>query len=162
MLTKQELEGNKVSWVNEEENYYVYTTNFGSINVDRDTEEVIYGVISLGRGLHNTRISVKIVDSEFQICKDNLGKVLAEITSPNFPYKLHYESKDFTVSTVLDILIKDNNYSRAAILFKKSLVSLMTVKLKFNKSDKKLLKELNDLLKKSFLPKRIPIITGEK
>lgn len=159
MLNKEQLDGNEIGWTNW--GVKCYNTNFGQVELDENTEELVFCCIGIGRNQGNTEIGIKIIDGEFQIYKDTFGSIYAELCSKNFPYPCNTK-QDIEISEVLKILQNDDNDSIAAIIVKKEIVRLMYNKLKFELQELVLLKGLlgswRKPIKKSDLIERIPII----
>ncbi len=171
MSTNAQLDGNEPSWYNKENNSDHYTTNFGGVEITRDTQKMIDCCIGLGRNQYNTQMSIKIFDGEFQISRDTFNTIFAELCSPEFPYKKGTKQV-IEISDVLRMLQKDDNFSVAAIAVKKELIWLMVNKLHFTKEDRqelgKLLKiwrqpitkdDLKPTVKRTPIIKRTPILT---
>lgn len=162
MLTQKSLDGNEIAWMNEE--VKCYTTNFGMVYVDIDTEEFVECCIGLGRNYPNTQICIKIFDDEFQVTKDTFNTVYAELCSKNYPYPRN-PKYSIEVLEIIQILKDDDNDSIAAVLVKKELVRLMYQKLKLTKAELKALNELVASWRKPILTtsdtsvERHPIIT---
>lgn len=176
MGTSRELAGYEPSWYDEEDNTAHFTTNFGTVAVNRDTWELVDCCIGIAKEYHQDSMQVKIYDGEFQVAREKGMSLSAVLESPGYEYplrKTYYGQRfdDLTPDEVLRALISDTNNSTAAIAAKKELVRLMRQKLKFTKEDNKLLKELFSLWRKPILKKdlverkaivvRTPIITQE-
>lgn len=170
MSTKNQLDGNEPSWVNE--NWYGdgktivgYVTNFGMVEINQATGEVESAVIGVGRNQGNTQLSIKLIDNEFQVFKDTFNTIWAELCSPDFPYKKN-PSQSIGITEVLQVLQEDDNFSVAAIAVKKRLIWLMVNKLKFTTEERKALGRLLKAWRKPITKedlkepvKRTPIIT---
>lgn len=166
-LSDEVLNGNEMAWTNW--GIKCYDTNFGQVELNEDTEELVSCCIGLGRNQGNTAMSIKIIGGEFQITCDSFGSIWAELCSPKYPYKDYNPTKkSIEVNEVLQMLQKDNNYSIAAIIVKKKLIRLMKYQLHFTAVDKSELKELfriwrkpvlkRDLVTRKPIIKRTPII----
>lgn len=166
MSTEQRtLDGNEPSWYNDDTNCDHYTTNFGGVEIHKETGDMLECCIGLGRNQYNVHMQIKIFNEEFQIAKDNFGSIYAELCSPNFPYKRN-PKQTIELSEVLIMLQKDDNFSIAAIAVKKELVRLMIKHLHFSKQDRYELHKLLGIWRKPITkedleekPKRTPIIT---
>lgn len=138
-MTQKSLDGNEIAWQNDE--VKCYTTNFGTVEVDVNTEEFMECCIGLGRNYPNTQISIKIFDDEFQVSKDTFGSMYAELCSKNFPYPRN-PKYSIEVLEIIQILKDDDNDSIAAVLVKRELIKLMYQKLKLTRAELKALNEL--------------------
>lgn len=163
MLNNEQLQGNEIGWINW--GIKCYNTNFGQVELDEKTEELVFCCISLGNNQGNTRIGVKIIDEEFQIYKDYFGTIYSELCSDGFPNPARTLNK-IGIEEVINILQNDDNDSVAAVLVKKELIRLMYNKLHFGRSElialSQLLKSWRKPIRKLDLNKevkRVPIIT---
>lgn len=165
MLSKEQLDGNEIGWVNW--GVKCYNTNFGQVEIDEKTEEFVSCCIGLGRNQGNTEIGIKIFDGEFQIYRDTFGTIYSELCSKNFPYPKNTK-QSLEILDVLKILQNDDNDSIAAIIVKKELIKLMYNKLNFGKTELLALRELLDSWRKPIrkadlnqplVITRVPIIT---
>lgn len=134
MSKESQLSGNEISWHSTEDNCDYYTTNFGQVQVQCDTEEILFATIGLGRNSGNTPISVRLIDGEFQVTKDLFNTVNAQICSQNYPYKSK-TNQVIELIELLKILQKDNNYSTAAVLVKKELIKRVCKEFEFNENE---------------------------
>lgn len=162
MVTQKSLDGNEISWVNF--GVKCYSTNFGQVEVDEETEEFVECCIGLGRNYPNTEIGIKIYDGEFQVTKDTFNTIYAELCSKNFPYPRN-PRYSIEVLEIIQILKNDDNDSIAAVLVKRELVKLMYQKLKLTRAELKALNELVASWRKPILTRiettveRHPIVT---
>ena len=139
MLSDKALAGNEVGWTNW--GIKCYNTNFGQVEVDESTEELKFCVIGLGKNTGNTEISVKIFDNEFQVTKRMFNTSYAELCSSGYPYP-EKPNQSIKPMEVLQILRQDTNNSIAAIIVKKELVKLIVAKMKLERGELLLVREL--------------------
>ena len=153
----EKLDGNSPSWYDEETNSDVYTTNFGQVKIQRETDEVIWCCIGIGRNQGNTPLSIKYWDDgEFSVYKNMFGKVSAELCSSHFEYPSKCK-ESLDLIEILEVLQKDDNYSIAAIAGKKELVKRLLNHFTFSKSESYELHKLFLIWRKP-ITKRTPII----
>ena len=136
MSTSKQLDGNVPSWYNEETNSDHYTTNFGFVEINRDTGEVGDVGIGLGRNQYNTQMSIYIYDEEYKVTRDTFGTIFAQFCSPNaqYPYTGH-ANQTIEVIDILKMLQRDDNHSIAAVAGKKKFVRLLCKYHKFSKQE---------------------------
>lgn len=161
---KDRIDGEAPSWYDQEDDIDGYTTNYGGVQVSRKTGEIIFACVELGRNYENRPMTVKIIESEFQVLvRDNTGRGKNELASLQYPYKLK-ELPRLSPMEVLEMLQKDDNMFYAAVLTKKTLVNQMMRHIKFNKDEQKALKELFKIWRKPIIldAQRAPIIIGGK
>lgn len=139
MLSDKALAGNEVGWTNW--GVKCYATNFGQVEVDEKTEELKFCTIGLGRNQGNTEIGVKIFGNEFQVTKDTFNTVYAELCSSGFPYPKK-PNQSIKPMEVFQILQMDTNNSIAAIIVKKELVKLMVSKVRLERGELLLVRNL--------------------
>lgn len=155
------VNGDLPSWYNQEDNLDGYTTNYGGVTIVHGTELIKFACYGLGREYKNTSMTVRIKNSEeFQVEKTKTSKA-AELNSPGYPYP-HKHVPTLSILEILEMLQKDENYYYAGMLIKKTLVRLMLKHFKFNKEEKRALKELFQIWRKPIVGKikRTPIVTG--
>lgn len=175
-MSQRTLDGYEPSWYDKEDNTAHFTTNFGTVGVEKDTWELTECCIGISRDYKQDHMQVKIFDGEFQVLREQGMFFSAVLESPGYEYPIRksyvgHRFDDLTVAEVLKALIEDTNHSTAVIAAKKGLVRLMMEKLKFTREDAKLLKELFAIWRKPILKKdlverkaiivRTPIITQE-
>lgn len=151
------IKGESPSWYDEENDIDGFTTNFGTLTIHRSTGVIDFACIGLGRNDGNTRMSVRIDGWEYQVSKDkSFGATgLSELNSPNYPYK-HKELPQLSVLEVLEMLQQDDNYSLAAVIVKRALVTSMKKYVKFSQEEKQALRELFKIWRKPIVT-RVPI-----
>ena len=153
------MNGDISSTYNKNTNQYSYITNYGNIDVAKNTGKIEYACVGFGRNYKNTRMTIKIDGSQFQIIKTTpCGLGIAELNSPNYSYK-HKDLMELDLGEVLEMLKNDDNFYYVAILVKKTLIHLMLDTLKFNRQEKQMLKEVFSAWRKPIITKRTPIIT---
>ena len=137
MSTSKQLDGDLPSWFNKDTNSDHYTTNFGSVEINKDTREVGDVSIGLGRNQGNTQMSIYIYDAEYKVTRDTFGSVYAQFCSPNakFPYTGQNVKQNIEVIDILKMLQKDDNHSVAAIAAKKEFIKLLCRYHKFSKQE---------------------------
>lgn len=162
-MSDEQLKGNEISWRNW--GVACYATNFGQVQVDEKTEEFVECCIGLGRNQGNTEMGITIYDGEFQISRSTFNTVYAELCSKGYPHPKGCK-QSIEIIDVLNMLLKDDNNSVAAIIVKKEIVKLMYKQFQFDDSELIALHKLFDLwrkpIRKSDLGKeikRVPIIT---
>lgn len=161
---KAQIDGEIPSWYDKDDDIDGYTTNYGGIQVIRKTGKLDFACIGLGKDYGNQPMTVKIIESEFQVLvSDSTGRGKTELTSPHYPYKLK-ELPRLDLIDVLEMLQKDTNMFYAAVLTKKTLIKQMMWYIKFSKEEQKALKELFKIWRKPIIlsPQRKSIITGGK
>ena len=146
----EQLSGRKVMRVDKETNCDVYTTNFGSVHINRVTGEVQYASISLGKNQECTEMDCQIIDGEFRISKRLIGTIQRELCSPGYCNPSNV-SQTISLHDIFELLKKDTNFTVPAIAVKQKLVKLMEQKFKFNKYDKQELKEVFQVWRKPIL-----------
>lgn len=157
---KAKIEGDAPSWYDEENDCEGYTTNYGGVKVIKGTGKIDFACIRLGSNYGNTHMTIRIDNQEFQVVEskscESIG--IAELNSSGYPYK-HKELPSLDLIEILEMLEQDDNYHYAAILVKKTLISLIIKHIKLNKEEKQALKSLLSIWRKPIITKRQPIIT---
>lgn len=143
----EQLNGRKKMREDKELNCDVYTTNFGSVYIDKTTGDVPYACVALGRNPDCEELDCTIIDGEFQITKRFIGKIQKELCSPGYPYPNH-SSQSISLHDVFELLKRDTNLTVPAIAVKKQLVRLLQDVFKFTQQDNQELKEVFNVWRK--------------
>lgn len=135
-MTSPELAGMIPSWINEEDNYAHYTTNWGSVGVALDTGEFIDCCFSLGRNQGNKEITIHSYDGGMAFRFTWYSTVVAELTTPNYPYKSYQAKQSIEIMDILNILHLDNNHSVAAGLVKRQVIITLLTKFQLSRKER--------------------------
>lgn len=156
------MDGQIPSWYNKENNSDEYITNYGTMSLIKDTSEVKYACIGLGKNRHNRHMTVRINKEEFQVteCRD-FGNEISEMSSSGYPYK-RKDLSSLSTMEVLEMLLNDDNFNQAAMLTKKALIKLMINQLKLNRKETQAIRELFSMWRVPVVTERCPIITDKR